>query len=155
MHWLEQFKSILSEVGFAGLADIAIVALVFYVFLVALKRTRRSGLILAGILIASAVYVLALKLDLLLTVTLLHGFFTVILVALVVIFQEDLRYVLRARRPVVGATPVALLQAARWTPAAPRGGDSQPHAGRPGTGKDWRAGGLAGRGCDQPPSRRG
>ena len=93
MHWLEQFKSILSEVGFAGLADIAIVALVFYVFLVALKRTRRSGLILAGILIASAVYVLALKLDLLLTVTLLHGFFTVILVALVVIFQEELRYV--------------------------------------------------------------
>lgn len=93
MHWLEQFRLIFSDLGFAGVADIAIVALVFYVFLVALKRTRRSGLILAGILIAGAVYTIALKLDLLLTVTLLHGFFTVILVALVVIFQEDLRYV--------------------------------------------------------------
>jgi diadenylate cyclase len=93
IHQLEQFKHILSDIGLAGVADIAIVALVIYVFLVALKRTRRSGLILAGILFVAVLYVVALKLDLLLTVTLLHGFFTVILVALVVIFQEDLRYV--------------------------------------------------------------
>ena len=92
MERLKQFHNILSEIGFAGVADIAIVALVIYVFLVALKRTRRSGLILAGILSVAALYTLALRLDLLLTVTLLHGFFTVILVALVVIFQEDLRY---------------------------------------------------------------
>jgi diadenylate cyclase len=49
-------------------------------------------LILAGIVILAALYLVALKLDLLLTVTLLQGFFAVILVALVVIFQEDLRY---------------------------------------------------------------
>src|ERR1035437_5788864 len=92
MHWLERFNHIFSEIGFAGVTDIAIVALVIYVVLVALKRTRRSGLILAGILIVGMLYLVALRLDLLLTVTLLHGFFTVILVALVVIFQEDLRY---------------------------------------------------------------
>ncbi len=92
MKLLKQLHNILSEIGLAGVADIAIVALVVYVFLVALKRTRRSGLILAGILSVAALYTVALKLDLLLTVTLLHGFFTVILVALVVIFQEDLRY---------------------------------------------------------------
>lgn len=93
MHWLKQIEHIFSDLSLAGAADIVIVALVLYVFLVALKRTRRSGLILAGILIAGALYMAALKLNLVLTFTLLHGFFTVILVALVVIFQEDLRYV--------------------------------------------------------------
>jgi diadenylate cyclase len=92
MERLKQIHNILAEIGFAGVADMAIVALVIYVFLVALKRTRRSGLILAGILSVAALYTLALRLDLLLTVTLLHGFFTVILVVLVVIFQEDLRF---------------------------------------------------------------
>lgn len=92
MERLEQFKAAVSEIGFAGVADMAVVGLVIYVFLVALKRTRRSGLILAGIVIVTLIYLAALKLDLLLTVTLLQGFFTVILVALVVIFQEDLRY---------------------------------------------------------------
>ena len=89
---IKLYKHIISEIGFTGAADIIVVALVIYVVLVALKRTRRSGLILAGILIVAFLYLIALKLDLLLTVTLLHGFFTVILVALVVIFQEDLRY---------------------------------------------------------------
>jgi diadenylate cyclase len=93
MHWLGQIKSAFSDLSLAGVADIAIVALVIYVFLVALKRTRRSGLIMAGILIVGVLYMAALRLNLVLTVTLLHGFFTVILVALVVIFQEDLRYV--------------------------------------------------------------
>jgi len=87
-----QFQKAVSEIGFAGIADMILVALMIYVFLVALKRTRRSGLILAGIAIVTAIYLAALKLDLSLTVTLLQGFFAVILVALVVIFQEDLRY---------------------------------------------------------------
>jgi len=92
MDRLPQYTHIFSEVGLAGVVDILVVALVVYVFLVALKRTQRSGLILAGIVIVAGIYLLAWKLDLLLTVTLLQGFFAVILVALVVIFQEDLRY---------------------------------------------------------------
>ena len=92
MERLQQFEHVISEIGFGGVADMVVVALGLYVFLVALKRTRRSGLILAGIVILAGLYMAALKLDLLLTVTLLQGFFAVILVALVVIFQEDLRY---------------------------------------------------------------
>jgi uncharacterized protein (TIGR00159 family) len=82
----------LREIGISGLVDIFIVALVIYTFMVAVKRTQRSGLIFGGILIISLVYIASRKLDLKLTSTLLHGFFEVILVALVVIFQEDLRY---------------------------------------------------------------
>jgi len=92
MERVEQLRTAVTEIGFANLADMALVALVIYLFLVALKRTRRSGLILAGIVSVALLYLAAMKLDLLLTVTLLQGFFTVILVVLVVIFQEDLRY---------------------------------------------------------------
>ncbi len=80
------------EVGLTGLLDMVIVALVIYTFMVAVKRTQRSGLIFGGILITAAVYLASRKIDLKLTSTLLQGFFQVILVALVVIFQEDLRY---------------------------------------------------------------
>jgi len=89
MDLFKQWVSLLREIGFSVLCDIAIVTLIIYVFLAALKRTRRSGLIFAGIVIVAAVYLAALKFNLLLTVALLHGFFTVILVALVVIFRED------------------------------------------------------------------
>jgi diadenylate cyclase len=92
MDRFQQWASLLTDIGFSGLCDIAIVTLVLYTFLVALKRTRRSGLIFTGIIIVAAVYLAARKFNLLLTVALLQGFFAVILVALVVIFQEDLRY---------------------------------------------------------------
>ncbi len=92
MDRLQQWASLLIDIGFSGLCDIAIVTLVIYTFLVVLKRTRRSGLIFTGIVIVGAVYLVARQFNLLLTVALLQGFFAVILVALVVIFQEDLRY---------------------------------------------------------------
>lgn len=92
MSWLKNLLLELTEIGLSGCLDIAIVTLVIYAFLVALKRTRRSGLIFVGILIFGLVYVAAWKLDLKLTIALLQGFFTVILIALIVIFQEDLRY---------------------------------------------------------------
>jgi diadenylate cyclase len=87
-----QWSQLLKEVGISGILDIAVVTLVIYTFLAALKRTQRSRLIFAGIIILGAIYIGARKLNLLLTVSLLQGFFAVILVALVVIFQEDLRY---------------------------------------------------------------
>jgi diadenylate cyclase len=92
MAQIRQWLSLLFEIGLSGLLDILIVTLVIYTFLVVLKRTRRSGLIFTGIVIVGAIYLLARKLNLLLTVALLQGFFAVILVALIVIFQEDLRF---------------------------------------------------------------
>jgi uncharacterized protein (TIGR00159 family) len=80
------------EIGFADIADIVVVTLVIYSFLVAVKSTRRSGTIFTGVVILGLVYVMARKFGLILTTTLLQGFFAVILLALVIIFQEDLRY---------------------------------------------------------------
>ncbi len=48
---LHNIASQVREVGIAGIVDIAIVTLVIYTFMVVVKRTRRSGLIFAGILI--------------------------------------------------------------------------------------------------------
>ena len=89
---VSNIPSLVHEVGIAGVVDMVLVALIVYSFMVVVKRTRRSGLIFAGILITGAVYLVARKFDLKLTATILQGFFAVILVALVVIFQEDLRY---------------------------------------------------------------
>lgn len=87
-HWLAFW----TEIGLAGFLDIGIVTLVIYTFLIALRRTRRSAMILTGMVIMGGVYLLARWLNLVLTTALLQGFAAVILVALVVIFQEDLRY---------------------------------------------------------------
>ncbi|HWU39610.1 MAG TPA: diadenylate cyclase, partial [Candidatus Acidoferrum sp.] len=92
MNIVREWFELLTEIGFSGLFDILIVTLMIYAFLAALKETRRSGLIFTGIVIVGAIYLIARKLNLLLTVSLLQGFFAVFLVALVVIFQEDLRY---------------------------------------------------------------
>ena len=92
MERLAQFTGLLTEIGLSGLLDISIVTLVLYAFLVAVQRTRRSGLVLTGMVILGIIYLAARKFNLVLTVALLQGFFAVILIALVVIFQEDLRY---------------------------------------------------------------
>jgi uncharacterized protein (TIGR00159 family) len=92
MNWLQHMFSAFTDIGLTNCIDIAMVTFVIYAFLVALKRTRRSGLIFVGIVILGIIYVAAWKLNLELTVTLLQGFFTVFFLALVVIFQEDLRY---------------------------------------------------------------
>jgi len=92
LNLLDKLTWVRREVGIAGVVDILIATLMIYTILVVVQRTRRSGLIFTGILITGAVYLAALKFGLRLTTYLLQGFFAVILVALVVIFQEDLRY---------------------------------------------------------------
>jgi len=82
--------------GFANIAvtdliDIAIVSTLVYIVLIWFKQTR-AAFILVGILILGAVYLLARRNELFLTVMIFQGFFAVLLVALVVIFQEELRH---------------------------------------------------------------
>jgi len=82
----------LEDVPLSSVIDITVITVVIYGILVWLRRTRRAALILAGILIVALSYLLALWFDLVLTTAVLQGFFAVFLLALVIIFQEELRY---------------------------------------------------------------
>jgi len=82
----------LSEVTIIDVIDITIVAVLLYTLFWGFKRTR-SVLVFVGIIVFSVVYVAVRLLRLRLTTFLLQGFFTVILVALVIIFQEEIRRV--------------------------------------------------------------
>jgi uncharacterized protein (TIGR00159 family) len=57
-----------------------------------MKRTKRAAAVITGILIVAVAFLLARQFNLQLTTAILQGFFAVILVALIVIFQEELRY---------------------------------------------------------------
>ncbi|MCG3176555.1 MAG: hypothetical protein MOGMAGMI_01513 [Candidatus Omnitrophica bacterium] len=75
----------------SGAADILILALLIYTALVLVKRTR-AAFVLIGILIMGVVYVLARQFQLWMTAAVFQAFFTVILIAAVVLFQEELRH---------------------------------------------------------------
>lgn len=79
------------EIGFSGFLDIIFMTLLIYTLLVWSKRTR-AAFVLTGILIVAGVYLLARQFGLNLTAAIFEQFFAVILIALVVIFQEELRY---------------------------------------------------------------
>ena len=70
--------------------DILIVATIVYGLLVWFKDTA-SRFVLGGISLIGIVYILARQFQLYLTAVVLQGFFAIILFALVVIFQEELR----------------------------------------------------------------
>ena len=78
------------EIGFADVADIAIVALFLY-SLIAWFRRSRSAFVLIGMLIVGGIYVVGRLFGLTLTTAILQAFFAVILIAVVVIFQEEIR----------------------------------------------------------------
>jgi uncharacterized protein (TIGR00159 family) len=80
------------NISVSSVIDITIVTVVVYGILLWLRRTRRAALILTGILIVAVSYLLAVWFDLVLTTAVLRGFFAVFLLALVIIFQEELRY---------------------------------------------------------------
>jgi len=74
----------------ADLLDIFIIFALIYVVLVWFKRTA-SRFVLIGISILGLIYILARFFGLYLTVFILQGFFAILVIALVIIFQEDLR----------------------------------------------------------------
>jgi len=89
------------------------VAALFWVLLVWLRRSR-ARLALLGVAIAGGVYLAARLLDFALTAWILQGFFAVLVVVLVVVFQEDLRRLFERiavwglrRRPTVPTQTVA------------------------------------------------
>lgn len=80
----------LFEIGVVDVLDVAFVALLLYAAIVAL-RTARAGLVLAGIGILLAAYVAARQIGMQLTAWLFQGFFAIVVVILVVVFQGELR----------------------------------------------------------------
>ena len=76
--------------GWLDVLDIAVVAGFGWLAIGYLRRTRgRAALVGLGVLVA--IYFVARALDLRLTATLFQGFFAVVVLVLVVVFQEDLR----------------------------------------------------------------
>ena len=73
-----------------GLLDIALVASLIYALLAWFKRTR-AAFVAMGMLMVSLVYMFARLMGMTITVWLLQGFFAVSAIAVVVIFQEELR----------------------------------------------------------------
>lgn len=80
----------ISDTTATDVVDIGIVAILLYAMMAVLRRTNTSFVAL-GILFVGALYVVALTLGLRLTSYLLNTFFTVIFVALLIIFQDELR----------------------------------------------------------------
>jgi len=78
------------EIGISGFFDIAFMSLLIYSVLIWFKKTKAT-FILTGIIIIGIVYLLARIFNLVLTTFVLQAFFAVILVAIIVIFQEELR----------------------------------------------------------------
>ena len=81
---------LVDDIRIIDFLDILIVATVLYLLLVWFKKTR-SAFVFLGFIMVSTVYVLVRILKLQLSATIMHSFFAVILVAFIIIFQEELR----------------------------------------------------------------
>ena len=74
----------------ADAVDIVLIALILYAVIVWFRETT-SRRVLVGVVLLAGTYFAARHFDLYLTSQLLHAGFTVLLIVLVVVFQEDLR----------------------------------------------------------------
>lgn len=82
----------LKALGIADVLDIALVGVLLYALLVWFKRAK-AAFVAKGMLVIAAVYMFARAAGMVMTTWLFHGFFAILLIALVVIFQEELRSV--------------------------------------------------------------
>ena len=83
----------LEEIGISGFLDIMFMTVLIYSLLVWFKRTR-AAFVVIGMFIFGAAYLLAQQLGLSLTTTVFQGFFAIILIAVVIIFQEEIKHFL-------------------------------------------------------------
>ena len=89
LDWARVFPSF-SEVRLSDVLDVVIVATLIWVSIAWLQNTR-ARLSLLGIAILGAFYFLAQQFEFQLTTWLLQGFFAVVVLILVIVFQDDLR----------------------------------------------------------------
>ncbi|MBM3244672.1 MAG: TIGR00159 family protein [Candidatus Omnitrophica bacterium] len=83
--------SIAQKIRISDITDIGIITVFIYLILVWFKKSR-ARLMLLGMVILSSIYILARIFNLYLTTMVFQAFLAVFLIALVVIFQEDIRY---------------------------------------------------------------
>ena len=115
----------LLEIGWDELADVGVVSLLLWA-LMAWARRVHASLALLGLGFLGVFYLLALQLELQLTAWFFQGFFAVVVILLVVVFQDDLRRLFEQiavlglrRRPArtrtdgIATLAVALLRLAR------------------------------------------
>jgi uncharacterized protein (TIGR00159 family) len=81
---------LLRDVGFLDLIDIGVVAVLTWVALRLVRRTRARPALL-GLATLGAIYLVARQLGLGLTAAIFQAFFAVLVLVLVVVFQDDLR----------------------------------------------------------------
>jgi len=77
--------------GLADILDIVCVTLIIYSFLVWFKRAR-AAFVARGLLILAGFYVFARLMGMRMTIWIFQGFFAVLIIAIVVIFQEEIRH---------------------------------------------------------------
>ena len=81
----------IKDIGLTGFLDITFMAILLYVLIIAFKRTR-AAFVLTGMFIVACVYLVIRQFNLVMMTTVFEKFFTIILVILVVIFQEEIRH---------------------------------------------------------------
>ncbi|MFI5362554.1 MAG: diadenylate cyclase [Elusimicrobiota bacterium] len=82
----------LKHIGVPDILDITLVAALVYALLLWFKRTR-SAFVAMGLLLLALVYTMARITNMYMTVLIFRGFFTVFILAVIVIFQEEIRSV--------------------------------------------------------------
>lgn len=82
----------LKPFGVADIFDIVFVTVLIYALLVWFKKTK-TAFVAMGLLIMTLVYTLARIMGMQMTVWIFQGFFATLIVAIIVIFQEELRHV--------------------------------------------------------------
>ncbi len=93
----------LKAVGLSDLLDIAMVTVIIYALLVWFKRTK-TAFVALGLLMLAALYALARVMGMTMTVWIFQGFFAVLIIAIVIIFQEELRHIFE-RIALLGLIP--------------------------------------------------
>lgn len=90
MEILDFLLEIIKRIQLTGFIDILFISVFIYVILILFKQSK-ARLIITGIIILSVIYVIARQINLDLTASLLEAFFAVIILAIIIIFQEEIR----------------------------------------------------------------
>jgi uncharacterized protein (TIGR00159 family) len=82
----------LKPVVLADVLDVSLVAVFIYALLMWFKRTK-TAFVAMGLLMLAVVYTVARIMGMYMTIWIFQGFFAVLIIAIVVIFQEELRHI--------------------------------------------------------------